>query len=151
MSLRVGRRKLEIILEPAPRSIGFRLSADRGEPEWHLYDTRSSFGERELPLPICRHGMACEMPEAEARLERRSMKIKDSQAIVVLRRKLAMTQEEFADALGVTVGTVNRWENGHFRPSRLAEKALERLAEGVAADLVALDDVSSQFGSRESG
>ncbi|GIW39910.1 MAG: hypothetical protein KatS3mg076_0487 [Candidatus Binatia bacterium] len=49
-------------------------------------------------------------------------------AITELRRKLNMTQEEFAHAIGVTVSTVNRWENGHIAPSRLARKAMENLA-----------------------
>lgn len=37
-----------------------------------------------------------------------------------LRRQLGMTQEDLAHALGITVGTVSRWEKGRFRPSRLA-------------------------------
>jgi putative transcriptional regulator len=45
-----------------------------------------------------------------------------------LRRRLNMTQEEFAHAIGVTVSTVNRWENGHIEPSRLARRAMEGLA-----------------------
>ena len=45
-----------------------------------------------------------------------------------LRRRLHMTQEEFAHAIGVTVSTVNRWENGHIEPSRLARRAIEGLA-----------------------
>ncbi len=44
-----------------------------------------------------------------------------------LRYRLGMTQEEFAHAIGVTVTTVNRWENGHRKPSRLARKAIEVL------------------------
>lgn len=48
--------------------------------------------------------------------------------IVALRQSLNMTQEEFAHAIGVTVSTVNRWENGHVEPSRLARKAMEILA-----------------------
>lgn len=48
--------------------------------------------------------------------------------IVALRQRLNMTQEEFAHAIGVTVSTVNRWENGHVEPSRLARKAMEILA-----------------------
>ncbi|MFI5364701.1 MAG: helix-turn-helix domain-containing protein [Candidatus Binatia bacterium] len=47
--------------------------------------------------------------------------------ITELRRRLKMTQEEFAHAIGVTVSTVNRWENGHIEPSRLARKAIEGL------------------------
>jgi DNA-binding transcriptional regulator YiaG len=42
-----------------------------------------------------------------------------------------MTQEEFAHAIGVTVSTVNRWENGHIEPSRLARRAMEGLAKQV--------------------
>jgi len=51
--------------------------------------------------------------------------------IAALRRRLNMTQEEFAHAVGVTVSTVNRWENGHIEPSRLARKAMEDLAAEV--------------------
>ena len=47
--------------------------------------------------------------------------------ISTLRHRLNMTQEEFAHAIGVTVSTVNRWENGHIEPSRLARKAMEGL------------------------
>ena len=49
-------------------------------------------------------------------------------SIIALRQHLNMTQEEFAHAIGVTVSTVNRWENGHVEPSRLARKAMEGLA-----------------------
>ncbi len=58
--------------------------------------------------------------------------LKDSRGALVteLRRRLNMTQEEFAHAIGVTVSTVNRWENGHIAPSRLARRAMEALAQG---------------------
>lgn len=51
-----------------------------------------------------------------------------------LRRQLGMTQEEFAHSLGITVGTVNRWENGRFRPSKLAKATILEFARrhGVA-------------------
>jgi DNA-binding transcriptional regulator YiaG len=45
-----------------------------------------------------------------------------------MRTRLAMTQEEFAHALGITVSTVNRWENGHSEPSKLARATIARLA-----------------------
>ena len=51
-----------------------------------------------------------------------------------LRRRLQMTQEEFAHAIGVTVSTVNRWENGHIEPSRLARRAIEGLAAQLTED-----------------
>lgn len=55
----------------------------------------------------------------------------DGLDIAELRRRLEMTQEQFARELGVTVGTVNRWENGHFRPSPLAEREIRKLTVRV--------------------
>jgi putative transcriptional regulator len=37
-----------------------------------------------------------------------------------LRYRLGMTQEQFAMELGVTLNTINRWENGKSHPSPLA-------------------------------
>ena len=51
-----------------------------------------------------------------------------SQSIRDLRARLGMTQEEFAHAIAVTVSTVNRWENGHANPSKLAWRAIQSLA-----------------------
>jgi DNA-binding transcriptional regulator YiaG len=45
-----------------------------------------------------------------------------------LRQQLGMTQEEFAHEIAVTVSTVNRWENAHAEPSKLAWKAIRDLA-----------------------
>ena len=56
-----------------------------------------------------------------------------------LRQKLSMTQEEFAHEIAVTVSTVNRWENAHAEPSKLAWKAIHDLARkrGVNQDVLA--------------
>lgn len=59
-------------------------------------------------------------------------RVRMASPITALRRRLKMTQEEFAHAIGVTVSTVNRWENGHIEPSRLARKAMEGLVAHVA-------------------
>ena len=48
-----------------------------------------------------------------------------------LRKRLGLTQEEFAHAVAVTFSTVNRWENGHAKPSKLARRALETLADSL--------------------
>ena len=45
-----------------------------------------------------------------------------------LRQRLGLTQEEFAHEITVTVSTVNRWENGHAAPSKLAWKVIRDLA-----------------------
>jgi len=67
--------------------------------------------------------------------------------IATLRRQLGMTQEEFAHSIGVTVSTVNRWENGHIQPSRLARKAMEKLAQHTAVS-GALDSAASAAPTR---
>lgn len=57
----------------------------------------------------------------------------DGADIRKLRKQLALTQEEFAHEIGVTFATVNRWENGKSKPSRLAIKILAVLDEKTAA------------------
>lgn len=52
-----------------------------------------------------------------------------AELVRTLRRDLGLTQEEFAHELGITVGTVNRWENGRFHPSKLARAMLTEFAE----------------------
>lgn len=44
------------------------------------------------------------------------------------RHRLRMTQEEFAREIAVTVSTVNRWENGHAAPSKLAWRSVREFA-----------------------
>jgi putative transcriptional regulator len=64
-----------------------------------------------------------------------------SELVRALRRELKMTQEEFAHELGITVGTVNRWENGRFRPSKLARATLLDFAakRGLSIDALTCD------------
>lgn len=62
-----------------------------------------------------------------------------------LRGRVGLTQEKFAARLGVTFPTINRWENGHARPSPLALKQIENLLRELGdqgADL--LQDYFSQ-------
>ena len=49
-----------------------------------------------------------------------------------IRRQLGLSQERLAEALGVNFVTVNRWENGHVRPSRLAVRQLEAFCTKMA-------------------
>lgn len=44
-----------------------------------------------------------------------------------IRKKLKMSQEQFAKKIGVSRCTVNRWENDHWNPSNLAFKEIQRL------------------------
>ncbi len=47
--------------------------------------------------------------------------------IAALRLKIGVTQEKFAHLIGTTAVTVNRWENGVFKPSRLYVRELKDL------------------------
>lgn len=51
----------------------------------------------------------------------------NSKDIKGFRKKLRMSQEEFARACSVTLMTVSRWERGVSNPSRLASLKLEEL------------------------
>ncbi len=42
-----------------------------------------------------------------------------------VRSQLAISQEDLARELGVSFATVNRWENGQSRPSKLAKAQLD--------------------------
>jgi putative transcriptional regulator len=66
-----------------------------------------------------------------------------SEFVRSLRRELKMTQEEFAHELGITVGTVNRWENGRFRPSKLARATLLEFAERHGRSIQAVTNKGS--------
>ena len=44
-----------------------------------------------------------------------------------LRAALGLTQEQLAAKIGVTVATVNRWENDRGKPYPLAMRQLEKL------------------------
>jgi putative transcriptional regulator len=46
-----------------------------------------------------------------------------------LRLSLGMTQIRFAEILGVSFATVNRWENGHAKPSPLAIYKIRELCD----------------------
>lgn len=48
-----------------------------------------------------------------------------------IRGRLGLTQEKFAARLGVTLPTINRWENGRTRPSPLAIQNLRELVSSM--------------------
>lgn len=50
-----------------------------------------------------------------------------------LRKKLGLTNEQFAVRVGVVVRTVIRWQTGEEQPSPLAREKLDALAREVAA------------------
>lgn len=57
----------------------------------------------------------------------------NAQEIKELRNQLGLTQEKFAKRIGVSFMSVNRWEAGATKPSKLAVKAMKVLALEVVA------------------
>ena len=53
----------------------------------------------------------------------------DKDAIKSIREDMLLTQEEFAQKLGVSFETVNRWENGRHKPTAKAQRRIKRLYE----------------------
>lgn len=49
-----------------------------------------------------------------------------------LRQRIGVSQEKFAQLLETTVVSINRWENGVNKPSRLYVKELEALEKKYA-------------------
>ena len=47
-----------------------------------------------------------------------------AEAIGKLRKKMLLTQAEFANLLGVSFGTVNRWESGKYEPTMKVKRKL---------------------------
>ena len=45
-----------------------------------------------------------------------------------LRQQRGWSQEDLARTLGVSFATVNRWENGKTKPSRLAQEKIKQVA-----------------------
>lgn len=55
---------------------------------------------------------------------RRLRMIDYQKAVKELRDKLIMTQQEFADYLGVSFASINRWESGINRPTTVAKRKI---------------------------
>src|SRR5262245_21771072 len=92
------------------------------------------------------HVTCCPLRDActgrSSRLRGSDMDENAGNLIRTLRQKLGMTQEEFAHEIAVTVSTVNRWENAHAEPSKLAWKAIQDLARKRGLN----DDMLSRAG-----
>jgi len=55
--------------------------------------------------------------------------MKYSEAIKKLRKKMILTQMEFAEMLQVSFGAVNRWESGKYVPTIKTKRKLQPLFE----------------------
>ena len=85
-----------------------------------------------MRMTTARVGLDGLPPGADARgyLEqgRDGMQRNPGETIRSWRRRLGVTQEVLARALGVTLSTLNRWENGRGLPSQLAWREVKGFA-----------------------
>jgi putative transcriptional regulator len=59
-----------------------------------------------------------------------------SHLIRKLRHLTGLSQEQFAQKLGVAFSTINRWENGHMQPSPLALKQIKTMLNDLSRSQV---------------
>jgi len=58
-----------------------------------------------------------------------------AQKIKKLREVLLITQQELADLLGVSIVTVNRWENGKYEPTMKIKRKIVELLKANSVEL----------------
>jgi DNA-binding transcriptional regulator YiaG len=51
-----------------------------------------------------------------------------------LRLKMGLTQQDFAEVMGCSISTIQKWEGGVSKPNRMARKLLSLLAEREGYD-----------------
>ncbi len=72
-------------------------------------------------------------------------KLSISKMITKLRVAMGLTQEQFGARVGVTLSTVNRWENNVGKPSPLAMARIKELQNELAGERTGLKS-QSNFG-----
>ena len=68
------------------------------------------------------------------------MKLDYSKAVLELRSKLNISQHELANLLLVSFQSVNRWENGHFEPTKIVKVRLEKMLKENDIVVVEMDE-----------
>jgi DNA-binding transcriptional regulator YiaG len=64
-----------------------------------------------------------------------------------VRRQLGLSQEDLARGLGVSFASVNRWENGQAKPSKLAQAQLDAFcAKWIKRGSLTLSDETGKGG-----
>ena len=66
-----------------------------------------------------------------------------AEQLKALRLQYGWSQEDLARELGVSFSTVNRWENGKAKPSRLAQKGILALTTQAESSCHAVDGGNS--------
>jgi putative transcriptional regulator len=74
----------------------------------------------------------------ELRLKTHVVMVPDDVDVKAIRRRMKMTQREFAERFGFPLGTIQNWERGHRRPEGAARALLKVIEKRPDAVLEAL-------------
>lgn len=58
-----------------------------------------------------------------------------------VRKQLGITQEQLARELDISFSTINRWENGHTSPSKLAKRRLIEFCRNNNVDITIISEL----------
>jgi putative transcriptional regulator len=109
----------------------FRLNPKKlSKTDWHAFDAMS---EAE------RHRAAVSDPDAPPATKAQLARARRVPTVRALRKKLNLTQEEFAARFHLPLGTVRDWEQGAHRPDRAAQVLLTVIARDPDAVARALE------------
>ena len=72
--------------------------------------------------------------------------MKTSELIKKIRLQLGLSQEDFARAIHVSYGTVNRWENDKSTPNRMARALLSNYMEKQSIDKSLIEAINKRGG-----
>lgn len=64
-----------------------------------------------------------------------------SEIVKQIRIQLGITQEQLAHELNVSFSTINRWENGHRVPNKLAIECLKEFCKKELIDVVIMAEL----------
>jgi putative transcriptional regulator len=113
------------------RITSFRLDPKKPpKSDWRAFDAMSEDERRRAALSDT------DAPPATAAQLARARRVPDVRA---LRRKLNLTQEEFAARFHLPLGTVRDWEQGAHRPDKAAQVLLTIIARDPEAVARALE------------
>ena len=109
----------------------FKLSSKRPpKTDWRAFDAMSD--EQ-------RHRAAVSDPDARPATEAQLARARRVLTVRALRKKLNLTQEEFAARFHLPLGTVRDWEQGAHRPDKAAQVLLRVIARDPDAVARALE------------
>jgi len=109
----------------------FKLNPKKpAKTDWRAFDAMSE--EK-------RHRAAVSDPDAQPATEAQLARARRVPSVRTLRKKLNLTQQEFAARFHLPLGTVRDWEQGAHRPDKAAQVLLTIIAKDPDAAARALE------------